>query len=228
MKADFRSELISRTRQVLADGSDVEDHFCRFPWLTGALGDPEAGVWFVAENPSLTMVERARNPDGGRPTEDAQWWASRGDKLFRDLLYKHGFKTTPPDEPGGWRCYITNIIKQPDYSKVWRHRSQNWRNEAAERWAPLFAWELEEGNPLLVVALGKTVERILNDLDGIHFTLPTTTRIHHYSYVALRPEGRLGPMHPERVERYDADFARVADEARSLGLANLRRQPASS
>lgn len=217
MKDDYRSELVRRTRKILRDSADVDDHYMRFPWLTGALGDPEAGVWFVAENPSLTMVERARNPDGGPPTEEAQWWASRGDKLFRDLLYKHGFKATPPDEPGGWRCYITNIIKQPDYSKLWRNKPQSRRNEAAERWAPLFAWELSQGRPPLVVALGKTVRRILKYLDGGYFSLPATTTIHHYSYVAHRPEGQLGPMHPERVERYDADFAGIAAEAQSLG-----------
>jgi len=43
------------------------DHRTQHPWLVGALGDPHAGIWFVAENPSLTQVERVQNPDGGAP-----------------------------------------------------------------------------------------------------------------------------------------------------------------
>lgn len=210
MDASYRYELVERTRSVLAADRDVDDHLQEFPWLIGALGEPDSAVWFVGENPSLTMVERARNPDGGRPTEDAQWWASRGDRLFRDLLYKHGFKRSPPEASGGWQCYITNIIKQPDYAKLWRNKSQRRRNEAALRWAPLFQWELEQGRPRLVVALGKTVEKMLKSLDGTRIDLPALECIPHYSYVAHRPRGKLGPMHPERVAAYDEEFRRIA------------------
>lgn len=209
--ATHRRELRERTSRILEEDQEVENHLRMYPWLTGALGEPSSPVWFVGENPSLTMVERATDPTGGPPTEEAQWWASRGDRLFRDLLYKHGFKSSPPAEPGGWRCYITNVIKQPDYSKLWRNKSQSHRNEAAVRWAPLFQWELDQGRPGLVVALGNTVRRMLEWLDGRHIDLPDLETVAHYSYVAHRPEGKLGPMHPEQVERYDAEAERIAE-----------------
>lgn len=211
MEANYRIELLARTRAILREDPDSEDHLRSFPWLTGALGEPKCPVWFVGENPSLTMVERVRDPSGGPPTEEAQWWASKGDRLFRDLLHKHGFKETPPTKPGGWRCYITNVVKEPDYTKLWRNKSQALRNEAAMRWAPLLQWELDEGRPDVVVALGNTVRRILAYLDGAHLELPRVETIAHYSYVAHRPEGKLGPMHPDRVRRYDEEFGRVAE-----------------
>ena len=211
MNETHRNELLQRTRDVLARSGSVDDHLLKFPWLTGALGEPESTVWFVAENPSLTMLERATDPGGGPPTEEAQWWASRGDKLFRDLLHEHGFKGSPPDELGGWQCYITNVIKEPDYAKLWRSKPQRKRNEAALRWASLLQWELDQGEPRVVVALGKTVQRILEFLDGDRIRLPRLETIAHYSYVAHRPEGTLGPMHPDRVARYGAEFARIAE-----------------
>jgi hypothetical protein len=39
--------------------------------------------------------------------------------------------------------------------------------------------------------------------------LPEVMQIDHYSYIALRPAGRLGPMHPERVTAYRAQFENV-------------------
>jgi hypothetical protein len=146
-----------------------------------------------------------------------KWWASKGDRLFRDLLYKYGFKETPPPEPGGWRCYITNVIKEPDYSKLWRNKSQALRNAAAVRWAPLLQWEIDQGRPNLVVALGNTVRRILAYLDGSFVELPRVETVAHYSYIAHRPEGTLGPMHPDRVKRYDDEFGEIAEIARNLG-----------
>ena len=109
---------------------EVRDHREAHPWLTGSLGDPMRRVWFVAENPRLRQAERVRDPAGGPPTEDAQWWASAGDRLFRTLLVRHGLKGGTIEAHGGWRCYITNLIKKAEYAHQWRG-SKSERQRAA-------------------------------------------------------------------------------------------------
>jgi hypothetical protein len=207
---DFLQEYGARMGRVFAGSPDAYDHRGQHPWLLSSLGDVHADVWFVAENPSLTQVERARSPDGGPATVEAQWWASRGDQLFRRMLVAHGFKTGEIDSPGGWRCYITNVIKETEYAGKWRSSGKERIREALDRWKPLFEWEIEYGNPRLVVALGDTVRRHLDYLAARGVRLPEIVTIRHYSYVAMRPEGRKGPMHPDRVAAYDAQFASIA------------------
>jgi uracil-DNA glycosylase len=216
MTSEHRAELLKHIDQVFASNPSLHNHRRTFPWLTGALGDPEAGVWFVGENPSLGQVERVTDPNGGRPTEEAQWWASRGDRLFRELLQKHGFKSSPPDVHGGWRCYITNAIKEADYAQNWRGSPTDRRREAARVWAPVLEWQLEQSRPHLVVALGKTVHSLLLQLSKIGVRFPRIEMVQHYTYVAMRPRGTQGPMHPDRLEEYDAEFARIAELHRSL------------
>lgn len=188
----------------------IPDHRQRFPWLTGALGEPDAGIWFVGENPSLSQVARVKDPLGGPPTEEAQWWASRGDRLFRELLVRHGFKDGPVEAPGGWRCYITNVIKEADYAQRWRGSPAERRSAAADAWLPVLEWELRQSRPRLVVALGKTVRQHLAHLERRGLRLPRTETIHHYAYVALRPDAHRGPMHPDRVREYGDQFSDVA------------------
>ena len=65
----------------------LPDHRDEFPWVTSYLGDPHAPVWFLGEYPSLTQVER-----GTDATPQDQWAISKGDELFRQALFKHGFK----------------------------------------------------------------------------------------------------------------------------------------
>jgi hypothetical protein len=59
------------------------------------------------------------------------------------------------------------------------------------------------------------VQRILSGFERHGSRLPKMEIISHYSYIALRPEGKLGPMHPERVERYDEQFRRLAEQVRT-------------
>jgi uracil-DNA glycosylase len=210
MDATYRSELSRQIAAAFQRHPDLYDHRREYPWLIGALGDPTAGVWFVGENPSLGQVERAIDPLGGRPTEEAQWWASRGDQLFRDLLVQHGFKSTPKHAHGGWQCYITNAIKEADYAQQWRGSPAERRRRAADAWEPVLRWELEHSRPHLVVALGKTVREILTYLERRGLRLPRVEMVQHYSYVALRPRGNQGPMHPERVREYSEEFSRIA------------------
>ncbi|MFU8858752.1 MAG: uracil-DNA glycosylase family protein [Deferrisomatales bacterium] len=202
--------------EIFLRNRSLYDHRKDHPWLIGALGDPDSGVWFVGENPSLRHVERARHRSGGPPTENDQWSASRGDKLFRDLLVKHGFKRGSSEAPGGWQCYITNVIKETDYVATWRRAPAERRLQAIDMWAPVFRWQLESAKPHLVVALGKTVRAGIHHLAAQGIKFPRVESVQHYSYVAFRPEGKLRPMHPRRVAEYDREFARIAKLHREM------------
>jgi hypothetical protein len=187
-----------------------------YPWVTGYLGDPFASVWFIAESPSLSRVEAAaRTPQ----TMEMQWSVSPGDKLFRRMLSKHGFKRGDPFEPGGWRCYITDVIKSSYRVKDWQKTADEVRLAVAEVWAPVLRFELEHGHPKLLVVLGRKTLTPLEHLVRKRLLppLPETITIYHYSYIGSRPQGKLGPLHPDRIAAWDADFARIAARALTLG-----------
>lgn len=193
----------------------IPDHRLEHPWLTGCLGDPFAPVWFVAESPSLTQVKRAE----GALTTERQRDTSPGDKLFRKMLVKHGFKQGSESDPNGWKCYITDIIKSAYKVKDWNEESGGLRLAVARVWSPVLRYEIEQGKPQIIVILGKsTTERPLRILEreGLIPGLPPTIPIRHYSYIASRPQGSLGPMHPQRVADWDAEFAAIARRAQEL------------
>jgi hypothetical protein len=180
----FAEGLALERQRVFQAHPELTDHREEFPWLTGSLGDPFARVWFVAENPSLTQVRRA----GGR-TADQQWSVSRGDKLLRNALYRHGFKTGDPLSPGGWRCYITDVIKSADVVREWRANSGEVQRTVAEWWAPVLTYELVQGQPEYLVALGTKADKLPTHLeDGALIpALPPRRRIYHYSFVGCGP-----------------------------------------
>jgi hypothetical protein len=210
MSEEYWIGLEHETDRVFAAHPSMYDHRALYPWVVGALGDPGAGIWFVAENPSLTQIEKVRNPDGGPPTIEAQWWSSPGDKLLRQMLIEYGFKWGAIDSPGGWQCYITNVIKLADYSKDWREKTQEARNRVAEIWSSILSWELENSKPKLVVIMGKQTEKLLIYLQTKNrILLPRTETITHYAYIGQRAQGKLGPMHPDRIEAYRQEFRNI-------------------
>ena len=214
----YFQQLDVQISSVFEDLSKDRDHREKFPWLTGYLGNPFSGIWFLAENPSLLRVERIAQRANVHPTPDFQWSESPGDKLFRDMLVRHGFKRGGPMEPGGWRCYITDIIKETDYVQRWHDRSQNTRNRVAEEWAPVLAWELANSAPQLIVVMGRQTQRLLKHLSSTlpNIRLPATVYLDHYSYIGSRAQGPLGPMHPTRVQKYDADFQTISESFQQL------------
>jgi hypothetical protein len=216
-RALFFAEVERRVDTAYRDEPRLPDRRDEHPWVTGYLGDPFAPVWFVAESPSLSRVEAASKT---RQTAEMQWTVSPGDKLFRCMLAKHGFKSGGEFEPGGWRCYITDVIKSSYRVKDWQKTADEVRLAVAEAWAPVLRFELETASPKLVVVLGKKTRGPLDRLVRKRLIppLPETVTIYHYSYLGSRPQGKLGPLHPERVAAWDADFARIAKRAGQLGL----------
>ena len=116
---EYFSELKKQVLQVIRRHPEINNWYLNFPWLTGSLGNPFVGIWFMAENPSKRRLERVAKRNPSEISTESQWSESTGDKLFRQMLVKHGFKQGKEFSLGGWSCYITNIIKQPDYADDW-------------------------------------------------------------------------------------------------------------
>src|SRR5438067_2016839 len=125
----FFADVERLSGAVYQSDSRIPDRRADHPWVTGCLGDPFAPVWFVAEAPSLTQVQR-----GGARSREQQWDVSPGDKLLRQMLAKHGFKEGGAFSPGGWRCYITDVIKSSYFVKDWKDEPLEARLAVAEAW----------------------------------------------------------------------------------------------
>jgi hypothetical protein len=209
-RRSFDAGLADAIDNVFQHHPELVDHRSDFPWLTGCLGDPFADVWLVAENPSLTQVRRATNA-----TAESQWSVSPGDKLLRQALVAAGLKSGDPFEPGGWRCWITDVIKSADIVTEWRARPEADQLAVAEAWAPVLRFELEHGAPTRLIVLGGAAERLLTHLHrkGLLPSLPAQASVHHYSYIGSYPDrtGR-GPGHPDRVHEWTEDLRRAAGQ----------------
>lgn len=184
-----------------------------YPWLTGHLGNPQASVWFIAENPSLKKVIWVDKKFTGK-TANNQWsYSVKECELFRDAITEAGLKSGNPASNEGWNCYITNAIKEPESVKK---RNENMTTmsleEQTKRWLKVLQYEIDNGNPKVLVALGKKVERILNIMVRNGLKCPPIERIHHYSYIMLRPEAgtKRGPRHPERIVEFKESIRGIA------------------
>lgn len=204
-KEKFEQDLAKCIDRVFADHPEIRDHRKEHSWLTGSLGDPCSDIWFVAESPSLIRIEAAtkRGKNSGSVlTPNSQWGTTKGSQVFRKALVNAGFKDPEWDSPDGWHCYITNVIKEAVYVKKWTKEK---KIKAAETWAPVLRWQLKQSSPKLVVLMGEAVEELMRHLERKGtIVLPPTKRIHHYSFIAYRPDKkrRLGPMHPDRIKEY--------------------------
>jgi hypothetical protein len=212
----YEAGLAQRVDEVFRNNPDLHDHRRNHSGVTGCLGDPFARVWFVAEFPSLGRIEQQ---GAASASPEAQWNTSPGDRLFRAALAEAGFKTGGPDTPGGWRCYVTNLIKAAEH--VGQRRATKpiaVRMADARLWAPVLRWQLEVGAPDCLVLMGGTVADLFRHLvDHRAVPLPPQVeRIESYASVAARPQGGLGPLHPDRVAAYRQAIAAIA---RGAGLA---------
>jgi hypothetical protein len=112
---ELRARINRRLREIGAPNADLQIE--QYPWLYGALGEAPSAVMFICENPSLTGVSKAHvdTIDGRLPDIEAQWWGGHNDpaaKRFRPVLRRMGLKTTHSAARGGWKCYITNVVKE--------------------------------------------------------------------------------------------------------------------
>lgn len=211
-ESPWSSDIAKRIDDVYAANRHLVDHRTRFPWLTGFLGDPMARVWFVAWYPSTRAVEKVHSPTA---TCESQWLATEGDRIFRRNLLRCGFKTGNLNSPGGWKCYITDLVKADSSPSDWDRTSPAGRQRVYETWLPVLEWEFRNGQPRLVVAIGDAVDRRLDDI------WPALQR------AAQRPIERMRVRHyasfnyrdgdsPENRRTYEAQFAGVIQRARQI------------
>jgi uracil DNA glycosylase superfamily protein len=156
-----------------------------YPWLYGALGQVPSDVMFVCENPSLNGVEKANNRtlSGGGPTIEDQWCGglrSNCIKRFRPALCDLGLKTTGPLDPGGWRCYITNVIKEADVVREFETRD---KGRIAAQWADVLNWEIRNVAPRTIFTVGDAATRLVQLLQrqNLISTSAALHKIMHYS-----------------------------------------------
>lgn len=142
--------------------SGLKDSRAENPWMSGWLGDPKADAWFISEAPSQSRIDREA-PKAPRTPED-QWALSPGDKEFRKALALGGFKEGDPFSHGGWRAYITVISKSFVDFSTWRKRPFEEKLALFRQWAPVLEWELQNGSPRIVVAMGEVTENALTRL----------------------------------------------------------------
>lgn len=182
---DLREKIHDRLR--ILQPPRWEEQIAEYPWLYGALGDPHADVMFVCENPSLSALRSvAESPAGGPPDFDTQWTgnpANRRDRRFRKVLCDLGLKDGGIWEPGGWHCYITNVIKQAAIVGGWRKVPQLEKRRAARQWSDILQMEFDVVQPDNVFCVGGKAHEMVKWLQR-NAALDVSGTIHgiwHYS-----------------------------------------------
>ena len=194
---------------------ELENWLNQYPWLVGYLGSLASPIWFIGENPSLAGVESIARRSLIE-SENLQWNSHEGDRLFREALTEAGLKRGAPERDEGWRCYITNAIKEPERVATRNELKRNaryWQRQA-ERWWPVLQAQIDSGRPKVFVALGAQTHKILRYMIHAGLKCPPIVKIDHYSYVMFRPEARTkrGPRHPDRIAEFKASVRAIADQ----------------
>ena len=132
-------------------------------WLYGAIGDPEADVMFVCENPPAgNIVQGHRNSQ--RLGIEGQWRGSRPERFRRAL--RETELLLGDDQWPCWRCYVTNVVKELRPSKEWKktkkRRSGWW--PIVRRWSETLQWELSEVRPGIVICVGGKSDEYVREL----------------------------------------------------------------
>ena len=188
----------------------MEDHRAEFPWLKGYLGDPNRGTWFVAWYPSLSKVRRA---DSRGASPNLQWSESQGDKVFRETLTKFKFKSGETMAPGGWNCFITNLVKSPHDVGAYKSMSRIDQDRAIAQWSPVLEEEIALGKPRVLVPMGSEVRDALS-----RFTARSKANVRVYPgtvwhYATLN----YGPVNEEKRRTYEAQFVALRAYLTSVG-----------
>lgn len=205
--------IIELQKQIIRD-NNLFDWFNDYSWLDGFIGNIYSPIWFLGENPSLTQMNKqlaTKDLD-----KNLQWNASAGDKLLRDSITETGLKNGDPNLNDGWNCYITNVIKEPEIVVERNKKKQDsgyWKKQA-EIWLPVLQMQINIGNPKVLVCLGGQSEKILKHMVKIGLNTPSIEKIHHYSYIMLRPEAgtRRGPRHPDRIREFKDSIKKIVEK----------------
>jgi hypothetical protein len=191
----------------------LENWLEEYPWLIGFIGNPARPIWFIGENPSLRGVI-AVHRRSQTTSENLQWNSHDGDRLLRESITEAGLKSGDPASDEGWKCYITNAIKEPEIVAIRnaQKRDKRYWQEQAKRWLPVLQKQIDSGAPRVLVAFGGQAHKILVHMKSLGLTCPPVIKINHYSYVMFRPEAgtRRGPRHPDRIAKFKSSISAVA------------------
>lgn len=203
--------------------SALRDWLDEFPWLTGYLGDPLSPVWFIAECPSLTAIEKADKRERGKPepnqelSENLQWNCHDKDtQMLREALTRAGLKDGDLCANSDWRCYLTNAVKEPQFAKDRNAQKpkKNMLREDANIWWPVLQHQIDNGKPGVLVPIGQNSADLLEYMRecGLKTSAEIISPIYQYSYIMTKPDRKmgLGPGHPARIEEFEASILKIA------------------
>ena len=195
---------------------DLNDWYIDNPWLTGSLGNIHAPIWFLGENPSLSKVEEQSNANPESLDENLQWNISKGDQLLRTAITEAGLKySTDPFDNDEWNCYITNVIKEPDYAgKRNVIKDATFLKKEAEIWLPVLQQQIEIGQPQVLVTMGGAADKLLKYMIKLGLNHPAEIiNIYHYTSVFNWPDNvnNRPQGDPRRIQEYKEVIASIAD-----------------
>ena len=156
----------------------------KYGWLYGAWGSVPARAMLVCENPSLEGCEATHNETSADGRDgNIQWNGDFRAKRFRRALCRAGLKEPPAESGEGWRCYITNVVKEVDIAGDYRKLAQSRKALKAEQWADILAWEWSVVKPARVFAVGGATYHVLRCLRSkkLISNQPEIHKILHYS-----------------------------------------------
>jgi hypothetical protein len=199
---DWSSSVAREVDVVYRRAPGMRDDRPKYPGLIGHLGDHTAKVWFIGWYPSLKAIQRASTL-GTVLDPELQWTVTRGDQIFRATLVEFGFKSGEPMGRGGWMCYVTNLVKRPIDVGLWNRASVSEHSAEYVRWIPVLGWEIENGKPEVIVAMGQEVARQLVAV-GPHAAIARRATVMHYATF------NYDDCPPDRLVEYREQFRRVA------------------
>jgi Uracil DNA glycosylase superfamily len=183
--AHFDALRDKANRQLAVSGGKYgREQIEQFPWFYGALGAVPSEVVFICENPSLAGV-RLGLTQTTPPDIESQWGGGEIDnpaKRFRPALVEAGLKDPLAQAKGGWRCYLTNVVKQANI--VNEQNARTWREKVAEArtWADVLRWELQKVAPNHIFCVGGNSTKLVTLLQ-VERQLPPfrVNELMHYS-----------------------------------------------
>ena len=187
LRSKINKRLIQLSEQGKVDSSQALLQINKYKWLYGALGRVPSKVMFICENPSISGVERAHTNtiDDNPPDIEAQWYGSPRNPAasrFREVLFRLGLKSTPPNKRGGWKCYITNVIKQANVVKDQNNLETCVKKEQARDWTDILQWETFKVKPKYIFCVGgKSYEAIRMLRRENKLKINRFTKLWHYS-----------------------------------------------
>lgn len=81
---------------------------------------------------------------------------------------------------GGWRCYITNVIKKADVVRDFQKRD---KKQLAVEWTDVLTWEMQRVAPKTLFTVGGAATELVTFLQprGLVPACPSPHQVMHYS-----------------------------------------------